>query len=101
MKVSNGTRDFGGYTDHTWFSGDVTAVHLSHRVSVLGEGEMEISPFLHHLVHVLLQGVFFTGQGSNLFQSIAKVNMNSITFSSAFVQMHTCYKIKIMFFFLV
>lgn len=77
---------------------DVTAVHLSHRVSVLGEGELEISPFLHHLVHVLLQGVFFTGQGSNLFQSIAKVNMNSITSSLAFVQMQT-YKIKIIFFF--
>lgn len=58
------------------------AVCLSYCISVLIESEPEISPFILHLPHVRLQCVFFTGQCTNLFQSIAKVNMNSITFCS-------------------
>lgn len=58
------------------------AVYLSYCISVLIESESEISPFILHLPHVGLQCIFFTGQCANLFQSIAKVNMNSITFCS-------------------
>lgn len=63
-------------------------MRLSYRVSVLSEIEAEISPFLHHLVHVPLQRVFFTGQSSNLFQSIAKLNKSFTTMSLA-LQMYT------------
>lgn len=64
---------------------EVTAMRLPYRVSVLSESEAEISPFLHHLVQVLLQRVFFTGHSSNLFQSIAKLNKSFSTMSCVYL----------------
>lgn len=53
----------------TW---KAVCVCVTYGVSVLIEGEAEISPFILHLPHVGLQRVFFAGQCANLFQSIAK-----------------------------
>lgn len=72
----------------------IKAVSQPYCISVLDESEVEFSPFILHLLHIFLQCVFFTGQCTNLFQSIAKVNMNYISFCSALVQMYSTINIK-------
>lgn len=57
---------------------ELSRLCLSYCVSVLSENESELSPFTFHFTQGVFQWVLFTGQSSNLFQPIVKLEIKSI-----------------------